>query len=70
MEMKKKKQRKLDLLNYQVNEIKNANLKIKEDEELEEQRNLIVNAEKISKSLNEADMQINENAIKFNKYSN
>lgn len=59
----KEKQRKLDLLNYQVNEIKNANLKIKENEELEEQRNLIVNAEKISKSLNEADMQINENAL-------
>ena len=59
----KKKQRKLDLLNYQVNEIKNASLKINEDEELEEQRNLIINAEKISKSLNEADMQINENAL-------
>ena len=59
----KEKQRKLDLLNYQVNEIKNANLKINEDQELEEQRNLIVNAEKISKSLNEADMQINENAL-------
>lgn len=59
----KEKQRKLDLLYYQVNEIKNANLKINEDEELEEQRNLIVNAEKISKSLNEADMQINENAL-------
>lgn len=59
----KEKQRKLDLLYYQVNEIKNANLKINEDEELEEQRNLIVNAKKISKSLNEADMQINENAL-------
>ena len=59
----KEKQRKLDLLYYQVNEIKNANLKINEDEELEEQRNLIINAEKISKSLNEADMQINENAL-------
>lgn len=59
----KEKQRKLDLLYYQVNEIKNANLKINEDEELEEQRNFIVNAEKISKSLNEADMQINENAL-------
>ena len=51
------------MLNYQVNEIKNASLKINEDEELEEQRNLIINAEKISKSLNEADMQINENAL-------
>ena len=59
----KEKQRMLDLLNYQVNEIKNASLKINEDEELEEQRNLIINAEKISKSLNEADMQINENAL-------
>ena len=59
----KEKRRKLDLLNYQVNEIKNASLKINEDEELEEQRNLIINAEKISKSLNEADMQINENAL-------
>ena len=59
----KEKQRKLDLLNYQVNEIKNASLKINEDEELEEQRNLIINAEKLSKSLNEADMQINENAL-------
>lgn len=59
----KEKQRKLDLLYYQVNEIKNANLKLNEDQELEEQRNLIVNAEKISKSLNEADMQINENAL-------
>lgn len=59
----KEKQRKLDLLYYQLNEIKNANLKINEDEELEEQKNLIVNAEKISKSLNEADLQINENAL-------
>ena len=59
----KEKQRKLDLLHYQVNEIKNANLKVNEDEELEDKRNLIVNAEKISKSLKEADMQINENAL-------
>ena len=59
----KEKQRKLDLLYYQVNEIKNANLKVNEDDELEDKRNLIVNAEKISKSLKEADMQINENAL-------
>ena len=59
----KEKQRKLDLLYYQLNEIKNANLKMNEDEELEEQKNLIVNAERISKSLNEADLQINENEI-------
>lgn len=59
----KEKQRKLDLLYYQLNEIKNANLKMNEDEELEEQKNLIVNAERISKSLNEADLQLNENAL-------
>ena len=59
----KEKQRKLDLLYYQLNEIKNANLKMNEDEELEEQKNLIVKAERISKSLNEADLQINENAL-------
>ena len=59
----KEKQRKLDLLYYQLNEIKNANLKMNEDEKLEEQKNLIVNAERISKSLNEADLQINENAL-------
>lgn len=59
----KEKQRKLDLLYYQLNEIKNANLKMNEDEELEEQKNLIVNAERISKSLNEANLQINENAL-------
>ena len=59
----KEKQRKSDLLYYQLNEIKNANLKMNEDEELEEQKNLIVNAERISKSLNEADLQINENAL-------
>lgn len=45
------KERKLDLLNYQLNEIKEANLKVGEDVELEEQRNLIQNSEKIFTSL-------------------
>ncbi len=47
----KEKQRKLDLLQYQVNEIKEANLKIKEDEELEEKRKVIMNSEKVTENL-------------------
>jgi len=54
------KERKLDLLNYQLNEIKEANLKIGEDVELEEQRNLIQNSEKIFTNLQIAE---NNNSI-------
>ena len=43
----KERQRKLDLLQYQVKEIEEAELKIGEEEELEEKRKLIVNSEKI-----------------------
>ncbi len=57
------KQRKLDLLKYQQNEIEAANLQIGEDEELESQRELISNSEKISINLGEADNQINNNAV-------
>ena len=59
----KEKQRKLDLLNYQVNEIEDANLRNGEEEELEERRKVILSAEKISVNLNEAENQINTNAI-------
>ena len=54
----KEKQRKLDLLKYQLNEIKDANLKIGEEEELEEKRKIIVNAEKLSKNLELAKSEI------------
>ena len=47
----KEKQRKLDLLQYQINEIEEANLKLKEDEELEEKRKIIQNSEKINDNL-------------------
>ena len=57
------KQRKLDLLNYQVNEIDDANLKEEEEEELEEKRKLILASEKISNSLNLAQDEINNNSI-------
>ena len=59
----KEKQRKLDLLNYQVNEIEIANLKSGEEEELEDRRKLIMSAEKISTSFAEAENQISNNVM-------
>ncbi len=59
----KEKQRKLDLLQYQINEIQTANLKIGEEEALEEQRKIMLNAEKIEENLNIADIALEENAI-------
>lgn len=59
----KEKQRKLDLLQYQVNEIEEANLKETEEETLEERRTKIINAEKIAESLQQAENCIGENAI-------
>ena len=59
----KEKQRKLDLLRYQVCEIENANLKKGEEEELIEKEKLILASEKIARNLQEALNQIDENAI-------
>lgn len=59
----KERRRKLDLLQYQVNEIEEANLKINEEIELEEKRKIILNSEKISENLLEADNLISENSI-------
>lgn len=59
----KEKQRKLDLLRYQANEITEANLKIGEEEKLEEKRKIIANSEKIAKSLQDADIALGENTI-------
>lgn len=59
----KERERKLDLLRYQFNEIEEANLKVKEEDNLEEKRKLMLNSEKISKNLNEADIAIGENSI-------
>ena len=57
------KQRKLDLLNYQLNEIEEANLKENEDDELEEKRKLIAASEKIANHLAEAQGEIDNNSI-------
>lgn len=59
----KERQRKLDLLNYQFEEIEKANLKIGEDQELEEKREIILNSEKINENLSIADLEISEKSI-------
>lgn len=59
----KEKQRKIDLLQYQLREIEEARLKEGEEEELEVQRKIIINSEKISKNLVEVDAYLNENAV-------
>lgn len=59
----KEKQRKLDLLQYQFEEIDKANLVVGEDEELEKKREIILNAEKINESLNVADLEMSEHTM-------
>ena len=59
----KERERKLDLLNYQYREIDEANLKIEEENELENKRSKMMNAEKIYQSLNEAKQLIEDNNI-------
>ena len=62
-EDEKERERKLDLLKYQFNEIEEADLKEKEEDELEEKRKIMLNSEKISNSLNQADEAIGESSI-------
>ena len=57
------KQKMLDLLNYQLDEIKNANLVVGEEEELEEKRKILSNSEKISGSLNETSNELNNHVL-------
>lgn len=59
----KEKQRKLDLLQYQIDEINAANLKTGEEEELEERRNIMMNSEKVAENLNKVDINLNNTAI-------
>ena len=59
----KERQRKLDLLRYQTEEIEQAKLKENEEETLEEKRNLFLNSEKIADNLNEADGLLSESTI-------
>ncbi len=57
------KQRKLDLLNYQLREIEEAGLKEDEEEELEEKRKLMLASEKIANNLQEAQNEIDNHSI-------
>lgn len=59
----KERIRKLDLLKYQLNEIHDAKLRENEEEELENRRKLILNSEKISKNLKDADSILSNNVI-------
>lgn len=59
----KARERKLDLLRYQRDEIEEADLNINEEEDLETKRNKMINSEKIIKNLQEADTSIGENTI-------
>ena len=56
------RQRKLDILYYQLNEINEANLKLQEDQELEDRKKIMINYEKISETLNISTFKI-ENGI-------
>jgi len=59
----KEKQRKLDLLRYQFNEIEDANLKQNEEEELFELHKVMKNSEKIYTNLVEIENNLSNNAI-------
>ena len=59
----KERERKLDLLRYQYEEIKQAKLKENEENELEDKKRIILNAEKIAENLKEADSALGDNAI-------
>ena len=54
------KMQRIDLLEYQVTEIKKASLEKGEEDDLREQRDIYTNAEQITKSVNEAYMNLYE----------
>ncbi len=59
----KEKQRKVDLLKYQINEIEAAKLQPNEEEELNSKRKIILNSELIVENIKNADFNINETAL-------
>jgi len=59
----KEKQRRLDLLKYQLDEIEEANLKSGEEEELSEAHKIMKNSEKIYTNLEEIENNLSNNAI-------
>lgn len=59
----KEKERRLDLLNYQLKEIENSNLKVGEDTKLQEEHNIMKNSEKLQENLEVIDQSLNNQAI-------
>lgn len=59
----KEKERRLDLLRYQLNEIESAKLKEAEEIELEAKHKMMQNAAKLKENLAQIDVALNENAI-------
>ena len=59
----KEKERRLDLLRYQLNEIESAKLKEAEEIELEAKHKTMQNAVKLKENLAQIDVALNENAI-------
>lgn len=59
----KEKQRRLDLLKYQLNEIEEADLKSNEEDELNEIHHMMKNSEKIYNNLTEIEENLSNNAI-------
>ena len=59
----KEKERKLDLLNYQLNEIIDAKLKSGEDIKLQEEHNIMKNSEKLQENLETVDQELSNDAI-------
>ena len=59
----REKERKLDLLNYQLKEIKNANLKVGEDIKLQEEHNIMKDSEKLQENLEKIDETLNNQGI-------
>lgn len=57
------KERRLDLLRYQAEEIESAKLKEKEEIELEEKHIMMQNAEKLKENLAQIDQELNEVAV-------
>ena len=59
----KERERKLDLLNYQLKEINDSKLKVGEDLKLSEEHNLMKNSEKLQENLTQIDENLNNQAI-------
>lgn len=55
------RERNIDLIKYQINEITVANLKSGEEEELDARKSVLLNSEKIAEKFNELDYSINGN---------